>query len=145
MRLIGDWTEPKPGFEPIFDEMKHMGQELLNPPSVEGWHTGKEWIDGGTLVQRINFIADRVGDVSYPGIQEIVNKLAAEGPTLSPEALVDGCLRVLGHYELADETRHMLVEHASKSGTLNTRDEAFAQHVGQMLQMIVATKEYLYA
>jgi hypothetical protein len=39
----------------------------------------------------------------------------------------------------------MLVEHASKSGTLNTRDEAFAQHVGQMLQMIVATKEYLYA
>jgi uncharacterized protein (DUF1800 family) len=38
--------------------MKHMGQELLNPPSVEGWHTGKEWIDGGTLVQRINFTAD---------------------------------------------------------------------------------------
>ena len=26
MRLIGDWTEPKPGFEPIFDEMKHMGR-----------------------------------------------------------------------------------------------------------------------
>jgi uncharacterized protein (DUF1800 family) len=145
MRLIGDWTAPKPGFEPIFDEMKHMGQELLNPPSVEGWHTGKEWIDGGTLVQRINFIADRVGDLSYPGIQDIVKKLAAQGPTLSPEALVDGCLRMLGHYELADETRRMLVEHAGKSGALHTDAEAFSQQVGQTLQMIVATKEYLYA
>ena len=72
LRLVGDWTEPKPGFEAIFEEMKHMGQEILNPPSVEGWHTGREWIDGGTLLRRINFIADHVGDVSYPGIQDIV-------------------------------------------------------------------------
>ena len=145
MRLIGDWTEPKPGFEPIFDEMKHMGQEILNPPSVEGWHTGKEWIDGGTLVQRINFIADRVGDLNYPGVQDIITKLAAESPTLSPEALVDGCLRMLGHYALADETRRMLVEHARKSGVLRTDTEEFPPQVCQMLQMIVATKEYLYA
>jgi hypothetical protein len=145
MRLIGDWTEPKPGFEPIFDEMKHMGQEIFNPPSVEGWHTGKEWIDGGTLVQRINFIADRVGDFNYPGVQDIITKLAAEGPTLSPEALVDGCLRMLGHYALADETRRMLVEHAQKSGVLRTDTEEFPPQVCQMLQMIVATKEYLYA
>jgi uncharacterized protein (DUF1800 family) len=145
MRLIGDWTAPKPGFEPIFDEMKHMGQEILNPPSVEGWHTGKEWIDGGTLVQRINFIADRVGDLSYPGIQDIVKKLASEGPIISPEALVDGCLRLLGHYELADETRRMLVDHARKSGDVRTTAAEFPEQVGQMLQMIVATKEYLYA
>ena len=145
MRLIGDWTEPKPGFEPIFDEMKHMGQELLNPPSVEGWHTGKEWIDGGTLVQRINFTADRVGDPSYPGIQDIVKKLVATGPTLSPEALVDGCLRLLGHYELAAETHSMLVENARKHGAIHTTAAEFPEHVGQMLQMIVATKEYLYA
>jgi uncharacterized protein (DUF1800 family) len=145
MRLIGDWTEPKPGFEPVFDEMKHMGQELLNPPSVEGWHTGKEWIDGGTLVQRINFIADRLGDLTYPGVRDMVNALASEGPVLSPEDLVEGCLRRLGHYELADETRRMLVEHARKSGALRTDSEAFPKHVTQMLQMIVATKEYLYA
>lgn len=97
MRLIGDWSEPKPGFEPIFDEMKHMGQELLNPPSVEGWHTGKEWIDGGTLVQRINFTADLLGDPSYPGVQDIVDTLAAQGPTISAEELVDGCLRMLAY------------------------------------------------
>ena len=145
MRLVGDWTAPKPGFEGIFDEMKHMGQEILNPPSVEGWHTGREWIDGGTLVRRINFIADYVGDVGQPGIQDIVQKLAAAGPTISAEDLVDGCLRLLGHYELADETRSMLVEHARKGGELRTGTREFPQRVSEMLQMIVATKEYLYA
>jgi len=145
LRLVGDWTSPKPGFESIFEEMKHMGQEILNPPSVEGWHTGKEWIDGGTLLRRINFIADYVGDVSYPGIQSIVQKLAAEGPTISPEDLLEGCLRLLGHYELAEENHRVLLAHAQKSGDLLTGNEEFPQHVGKMLQMIVATKEYLYA
>ena len=145
LRLIGDWTFAKPGFETIFDEMKHMGQEILNPPSVEGWHTGREWIDGGTLVHRINFTADFVGDTNYPGIQEIIKGLASVGPTISPEDMVDGCLRLLGHYELAEENRRMLLAHAQKSGELRTNSEEFPQQVGQLLQMIVATKEYLYA
>ncbi|PKB79010.1 MAG: hypothetical protein BZY88_15490 [SAR202 cluster bacterium Io17-Chloro-G9] len=145
LRLAGDWTTPKPGFEAIFEEMKHMGQEILNPPSVEGWHTGKEWIDGGTLVRRINFIADYVGDVSYPGIQDIVQKLASEGPTISPEDLVEGCLRLLGHYVLTDENHRMLIEHARKSGVQSTDTPEFQKQVTEMLQMIVATKEYLYA
>jgi hypothetical protein len=86
-----------------------------------------------------------VGDLSYAGIQNIVKKLAAAGPTLSPEALVDGCLRLLGHYALAAETHRMLVEHARKSGEICTTSAEFPEQVGQMLQMIVATKEYLYA
>ena len=145
LRLVGDWTTPKPGFEAIFEEMKHMGQEILNPPSVEGWHTGKEWIDGGTLLRRINFIADHVGDVGYPGIQSIVEKLAAEGPPMSPAGLVDGCLRLLGHYEVTEQTHQELLEHARKSGDLATNTREFPQKVGKMLQLIVATKEYLYA
>ena len=145
LRLIGDWTSPKPGFEFIFDEMKFMGQELFNPPSVEGWHTGREWIDGGTLVHRINFTADFVGDISYPGIREIITRLASEGPTISPERLVDGCLQFLGCYELDDETRRMLVAHAEKAGNVRTDTAEFSQQVGQLLKMVVATKEYLYA
>ena len=145
MRLIGDWTEPKPGFEFIFDEMKYMGQELFNPPSVEGWHTGKEWIDGGTLVHRINFTADFVGDTNYPGVRSIINRLSDAGPVIAPQQMVDDCLRLLGHYELPDETRTMLAEQAGKDGALRTDDAAFPDRVSKTLQMIVATKEYLYA
>ena len=145
VRLVGDWTTPKPGMEFIFDEMKYMGQEILNPPSVEGWHTGREWIDGGTLVHRINSTADNVGNLNHPGIQEIIRRLAIDGPTMSSEKLVDGCLQLLGDYEVADETYRMLVGHASKGGAIQTDSEEFPSRVGQTLQMIVATKEYLYA
>lgn len=145
LRLTGEWTEPRPGLEFIFDEMKYMGQELLNPPSVEGWHTGKEWIDGGTMVERINFTAEHVGNVEHPGIQDMLRRLRAQGPSLSPGELVDGCLRLLGHYELAEATRDLLVAHARKHGAVQTDSAEFPQQVSQMLQMIVATKEYLYA
>jgi len=145
LRLAGDWTTPKPGFEAIFEEMKHMGQEILNPPSVEGWHTGRDWIDGGTLVRRINFVADYVGDAGYPGIQDIVQRLATEGSTTTPEGLVEGCLRLLGHYELTDENHQMLVNHARNAGVPPADSPEFPKQVGEILQMIVATKEYLYA
>ena len=67
MRLVQDHTSPKPGIGPIGMETAYQGQSLLDPPSVEGWHTGQEWLDTGALVRRINFVADRVGEVSLPG------------------------------------------------------------------------------
>ena len=74
----------------------------------------------------------------------IVERLAEDGPKIDPDRFVDGCLQLLGHYELADETRQMLVRHAENSDG-RTDSESFPDQVGEMLQMIVATKEYLYA
>ena len=145
MRLVGDFTSPKPGIHPIAQEMVYMGQDLPNPPTVEGWHTGKEWIDSGTLVERINFTADQVGNIELPGVRSIINRLSSEGPTLAPERLVDGCLEMLGAYELAEETHSKLVDHAGKGGELRTGTEEFNRRVGQTLQLIVATQEYQFA
>ena len=122
-----------------------MGQSLHDPPSVEGWHTGREWIDGGTLVHRINFTADFLGDTEYPGIQEIISRLSADAPSISPEELVDGSLRLLGHYELADENRRMLISKVEKNGQMTTGTPEFSEQVAEMLQLIASTKEYLYA
>jgi uncharacterized protein (DUF1800 family) len=144
-RLVGDFTFPRPGFNALTLNIRYMGQDLLNPPTVEGWHTGKEWIDSGTLVERINFTADQVGNVNLPGVRDIINRLRAEGPTLTPERLVDGCLELLGGYELAAETRHELVALARNAGEIHTGAEKFPQRVAQMLQSIVATTEYLFA
>ena len=145
MRLVGDFTSIKPGLYPISLVTGYMGQELMNPPSVEGWHTGKEWIDSGTLVERINFAADQLGNVDLPGVRSIINKLGSEGAVISPERLVDGCLEMLGSYQLAEETRSRLVEHAEHGGELHTDTEDFARRVGQTLQLVVATQEYQFA
>ena len=121
------------------------GQDLLNPPTVEGWHSGREWIDSGTLVERINFVADQVGDVNTPGIRAIIDRLSSEGATISAERVVDGCLDMLGAYELPKDTRGQLIARAQKDGELRTGTEEFAQRVGQILQLIVTTQEYQFA
>ena len=145
LRLVEEFTFPKPGFDPVPLELRYMGQDIGNPPTVEGWHTGREWINSGTLVERINWTGDYVGNVNLPGIRAIINRLGSEGATISVERLVDGCLEMMGHYKLPDKTRSVLVAHAQKGGELRTGTEEFDQRVGQLLQMIVATQEYLFA
>ena len=144
LRLAGDFTTPKPGLYPIAMAIRYMGQDLMNPPTVEGWHTGQEWIDSGTLVERINFAADQVGNTTLPGIRSIINRLGSQGAILSAEQLVDGCLDMLGAYRLPEETRNHLVGHAQKGGELRPGTEDFTARVGQMLQLLVATQEYQF-
>ena len=145
MRLVGDFDLPKPGMNAMALNIRYMGQDLMNPPTVEGWHTGREWIDSGTLVERINFTADAVGNTSHPGIQSIIQRLASRGPTISPEQLVDGCHDMLGAYELTEVTRNELLAMSQGEGDIRTGTQEFESRVGQMLQSIVATTEYLFA
>ena len=144
MRLVGDFTFPKPGLHYLAMEPRFMGQDLLNPPTVEGWHTGKEWIDSGTLVERVNFSADQLGNVNLPGVRYIIDKVGSEAAAISAERLVDRCLEMLGSYELGQETRGQLVAHAQRSGELRTGTQEFGRRVGQMLQLIAATQEYQF-
>jgi uncharacterized protein (DUF1800 family) len=142
MRLVEDFTFPKWGIRDIALETRYMGQDLLNPPSVEGWHTGKEWIDTGILVERVNFAAEQVGDTSKPGVQKIIGRMRAMG-ALSPEAFVDATLDFIGPLEVKDHTRDALVAHARKAGDLKfAAGDNSDQRVAEMLQLVVATREF---
>ena len=147
MRLVGDFQFPRPGLQPIGEEPGYQGQELLDPPSVEGWHTGAEWIDSGSLVRRINFVADRVADLSMPGVQDIVNRVRARGTT-SPEQLVESCLDFMGPLDVTEPTHDQLLNMAEQGGEVRwDTDEAAsssAQRVGDMLALIGASREYQF-
>ena len=145
LRVVGDFTEPKPRLYDPALEIRYMGQDLLNPPTVEGWHTGKEWIDSGTLVERINFVAGEMGRVDSPGINAFIDRLKAEGPTLSAGRIVGACLEMLGFYELSEDNQDLLTAHAEAASGLDTGSPEFAQFVGQILQLIVSTQEYQFA
>ncbi len=145
MRLVKDHTEVKPGLFPIMQETTFMGQDLMNPPTVEGWHTGKEWIDSGTLVERINFVADQVGNLDLPGVQLIVERMKAGPTNVSPEEFVDGCLDLIGPAQVGEGSRSSLVEYAKGGGEIQRNSDNFPRRVAEMLQLIVATAEYQYA
>jgi hypothetical protein len=126
----------------------YMGQDLLNPPSVEGWHTGQEWINSGALMSRINFVAEQIGNTSLPGVQSILGRLKAQG-ALAPEQLVDSCLDLLGPVEVGSDTKKELTDQAKQWGQIRwdtpAHEKAATQHTAELLQLIVATREYQFA
>ena len=142
IRLMKSFALPTPGFCDMLYVTRYMGQDLLNPPTVEGWHMGKEWIDSGTLAERINFVADQLGDVSNPSVREMAERLSARAESLTPEEFVDGCLDQLGSVIVFDETRSVLIEHAERGGEIRTGCEQFTCRMAEMLQLIGATAEY---
>ena len=149
LHLIGDFKFPKDGIYDTALECRYMNQDLLNPPSVEGWHTGKEWIDSGALVERINFAAGQVGDLSKPGVQRIIEGLCALGPTMTAEQLVDSCLDLVGPLEVSSARRDDLINHVQRGGEVRCGTEAekqaFENRVAGLLPLIVSTREFQFA
>ncbi|MEX2228519.1 MAG: DUF1800 domain-containing protein [Dehalococcoidia bacterium] len=148
VKLSGALTFPNPLAVRMATATELMGQKLMDPPSVEGWHTGKEWIDGGTLTERVNFAVGQVSDPKRPGVQAIVRRLAADGEPLAPEVFVQRCLDLAGPLAVGEDTRAALNELAAEAGPLtlagNGADGAGARRVARMLSLIVAAPEYQF-
>ncbi|HIM63202.1 MAG TPA: DUF1800 domain-containing protein [Dehalococcoidia bacterium] len=148
VKMAGNYQGPRPGFNMLAMECNWQGQELLNPPSVESWHTGGEWIDGGALVRRVNFAAGLMGDTSLPGIREIVEELRQRGVS-APEEFVDACLDLVGPLEFSESTRSELLDQATEDGELNWDTDEDAEKsekkIGVMLALITASRDFQFA
>ena len=151
IRQAGSYRSPTLGVHSLAYQGFFMGQGLLQPPSVEGWHEGMEWIDSGSLVERVNFVAQELSSLDKPGVRAIIDRLAAEnGGTLTPEQLVDRCLDLLGPVAVEDDTRTALVDFAAAGGGAldlsghQPGDDA-EQRVSNVLRVIASTREYQLA
>jgi uncharacterized protein (DUF1800 family) len=125
-----------------------MGQHLMNPPSVEGWQGGNEWINTGAYVQRVNFASRVLNDPSKPGIRAIIDRIreTAYGGTMSAAELVDACLQIVGPLEVLESTRDGLIEYAGNWSEIRFDDPESATQAEQtivaLLQLVVTTQEY---
>ena len=149
LRLTGDLQGVQRELPEIGQASAHMGQSLHNPPSVEGWQTGRDWINSGAVVQRINFVADRVSNTELPGVRRIIDRVAASnGRQMTPDQLVDQCVDLIGPLDVSEQTRAELISHASDEGALSwagadSRGRS-SERVGEMLALIAATTEYQF-
>ena len=149
VRMAGGNRFPSMDDITLAAETNAMGQQLLDPPSVEGWHTGMEWINTSSLMNRINFASDQFADVNKPGVRSIIDRIRAQGPIVSPEALVDACLDLMGPLTTSKDIRQEMVAHATERGDLrfDSADaaRASAERIGEILDLVVATREYQLA
>ena len=142
LRLVGNSNLPGPDILNWTSQIVYMGQDLLNPPSVEGWHSGVEWINSGTLMKRTNFMSEMVGDYSRPGVAKMIDRVSST--SFKPEDVVDGCLDIMGPLEVTTETRAELIDHVSPQGDFDWQSTGVTRTL-ELLQLIVATREYQFA
>ena len=149
IKLVGTYRYPAPGMVDYSNTARLMGQQLFDPPTVEGWHTGHEWIDGGTLNERVNFAVNEVGDLTKPGISDLIDRMSAQTEAVSPQRFVDAALDLAGPVEVGADTRIGLLRYAEAAGALEFHSpaarEQSAAHIGRMLQLIVSAREYQMA
>jgi uncharacterized protein (DUF1800 family) len=148
LKLSGEFAEPAPNLHKLEATIVTMGQKLMDPPSVEGWHTGKEWIDGGTLTERINYAVDTLNDPEKPGVKAIIDRVRASGQVM-PSELVSQLLELVGSLEVDAATGDALIAHAESEGELDWSSasaiKASTTRVVRMLILVVATREYQFA
>ena len=148
VRISGGYYGFRPGLNNLALECGWQGQELLNPPSVESWHTGQSWLDVGTLLRRVNFAARTLGDTSLPGVRTIIEGIREQG-NLSPGEVVAACLDAVGPLKVDEETHAELMVNAEKNGRLawSTPGEVNASEktLGKILTLIAASKDYQFA
>ncbi len=148
LKLSGDYREPAPDLHKLEGTVVAMGQKLMDPPSVEGWHTGNEWIDGGTLTERVNYAIDTLNDPTKPGVQAIADRIRSAGDSTSPAQLVDHVLDLAGPLEIEPATRAALIAHVESDGPLDWSSDASAgvstDRVVQLLTLVVSAREYQF-
>ena len=143
LKLTGDMNGPDPRWGEVAQVPTTMGQDVLNPPSVEGWHTGKEWINSGAFINRVNFVADRLKNTELPGVKNIIDNVKQNADINVAKSIVDSCLEELGDLKIETDTYDELIDGINSvdgSNGSGSKD----QQIADTLAMIAGTKEYQF-
>ena len=152
LKQTGEFIDPVPGIQNfaitslngslVEGPLAIMGQRLMNPPTVEGWHTGHEWTDSGTLSERVGFVERQFEDLSKPGVRDMVDRVGSLDD--DPSQLVDRCLDLLGSINVSEQTYDSLVAYAKELSSIENDDVEGSVGVHNLLQMTASTVDYQF-
>ena len=152
LKQTGEFSYPVPGIQNfaitslngslVEGPLAIMGLRLMNPPTVEGWHTGHEWIDSGTLSERVGFVERQFEDLSKPGVKDMVDRVGSLDD--DPSQLVDRCLDLLGSINVSEQTYDSLVAYAKELSSIENDDAEGSVGVHNLLQMTASTVDYQF-
>ena len=134
LRLSGHIDRPRREMLEHAQKLAFMGQMLHDPPSVEGWHQGEEWIQTGSLVERVNFASEQLGNRSMPGVSSMVSNVVNTGT--SYDDLLKACLKEMGEIEVSPATQDNLRGYSVESGVLDD------DRAAEMLRLIAASPDF---
>ena len=151
LRISGEYNDDSKVDSSIFGviaESDYMGQALCNPPSVEGWHTGEEWISSGALVDRVNFASQHIGNPDNDGVKHIVDRIRTD---LKDDAhtvgeLIESCGNSVGITRISEDTAEGVLDLFSQEEVQTKGQDAKIQiedeTILRVLEFMVSSREY---
>jgi hypothetical protein len=116
----------------------NMGQQLYEPPDVNGWALGPEWFSTASMLSRMNFAAALMSNQRF-------NLQAASAPARSsPEALLDFHLERYTPSPLSDPGRAALLDYLRQGVTWPVNDAQLASKASGLARLIVGAAEYQF-
>ena len=116
----------------------NMGQQLYEPPDVNGWALGAEWFSTSSMLARMNFAATLMGNQK--------NNLGRELQPYrqSPDRVVDYMLNRYNYAPYTTDVYNALLEYARSGGAWTGNDTQLNNKGAGLARLIVASSEYQF-
>jgi uncharacterized protein (DUF1800 family) len=116
----------------------NMGQQLFEPPDVNGWELGPGWFSTGGMLSRMNFAAALATNQRF----ELRTQVQQAGAGSSPESLLSFVLGRLSLPEPAPEVRAALLDYVRAGGTYTGSDAQLLNKTGGLFHLLTGSGEY---
>ena len=116
----------------------NMGQQLYEPPDVNGWALGPEWISTASMLSRMNFASTLMSNQRF-NLQQ-----ASRDHRSSPEAMLDFQLRRFTPAPLSNEVRTALTDFLRQGAAYPLSDAALASKASGLARLLVGSAEYQF-
>jgi uncharacterized protein (DUF1800 family) len=116
--------------------LSNMGQQLFEPPDVNGWDLGQSWFSTGAMLARMNFAATLTSNQRF----NIGREARGNGPT--PEALLSFYLDRLTPANYDRGAYDDLLEYLRTGPGWTGNDAQLAIKAPGLLHLIVGSSEY---
>jgi uncharacterized protein (DUF1800 family) len=117
----------------------NMGQQLFEPPDVNGWELGPAWFTTGGMLARMNFASQLVTN------QRVALRDAARPFNGSPDALVDFCYERLSMPAATGEERAAAIQYVLASGAWSGSDSQLLAKTAGVVHLLTGSAEYQLA
>nr|MBA3950232.1 DUF1800 domain-containing protein [Acidobacteriota bacterium] len=118
--------------------LANMGQQLFEPPDVDGWGLGRAWFSTGAMLARMNFAAQLATNQKF-NLREVFRAAAA-----SPEALVGHALDRLTPPEYPQDAYRALIDYTHAGGTWTGSDAQLASKPAGLVHLIAGSAHYQF-
>ena len=129
-----------PGFSvgDVLTPMLNMGQQLLEPPDVNGWELGRGWFTTGAMLARMNFASTLTTN------QKVNLRDAFRGKAATPDALLETAFDRVSTAPFTGNSRAALVDYINAGGAYTGTETQLANKGAGVVHLIVGSGDYQF-